>query len=44
MSKDLGLVPMTPQASLCARVASQAILEELLGKGLARRGVAGCVA
>jgi len=44
MSVDLGLVPMTPQAGHCARAASQALLKELLGKGLARRGVSGCVA
>ena len=36
MSKDLGLLPMTPQAGHCARAASQAVLKELLGKGLAR--------
>jgi hypothetical protein len=35
MSKDLGLLPMTPQAGHCARAASQAVLKELLGKGLA---------
>jgi len=39
MSIDLGLVPMTPQTGHCARAASQAILKELLGKGLARRAV-----
>ena len=53
MSVDLGLVPMTPQTGHCARAASQALLKELLGKGLARRwgegapspsGVSGCVA
>ena len=33
MSVDLGLVPMTPQTGHCAR-ASQALLKELLGKGL----------
>ena len=44
MSIDLGLVPMTPQTGHCARAASQALLKELLGKGLARRGVSGCVA
>jgi hypothetical protein len=38
MSIDLGLVPMTPQTGHCARAASQAILKELLGKGLAWRG------
>ena len=43
MSVDLGLVPMTPQTGHCARAASQAVLKELLGKGLARRGVSGCV-
>ena len=37
MSVDLGLVPMTPQTGHCARAASQALLKELLGKGLARR-------
>ena len=36
MSIDLGLVPMTPQTGHCARAASQALLKELLGKGLAR--------
>ena len=35
MSVDLGLVPMTPQTGHCARAASQALLKELLGKGLA---------
>jgi Glycosyl hydrolases family 32 N-terminal domain len=44
MSKDLGLLPMTPQTGHCARAASQAVLKELLEKGLARRGVSGCVA
>ncbi len=44
MSIDLGLVPLTPQKGHCARAASQAILKELLGKGLARRRVSGCVA
>ena len=53
MSIDLGLGPMTPQTGHCARAASQAILKELLGKGLARRWgegapspsrVSGCVA
>ncbi len=44
MSIDLGLVPLTPQKGHCARAASQAILKELLGKGLARRGVSGGVA
>jgi len=44
MSKTLAFCRWTPQAGLCARVASQAILKELLGKALARRGVAGCVA
>ena len=44
MSIDLGLLPMTPQTGHCARADSQAILSELLGKGLARRGVSGCVA
>jgi hypothetical protein len=44
MSIDLGLVPLTPQTGHCARAASQALLKELLGKGLARRGVSGCVA
>jgi hypothetical protein len=33
MSKDLGLLPMTPQAGHCARAASQAVLKECLGKG-----------
>ena len=42
MSIDLGLVTLTPQTGHCA--ASQALLKELLGKGLARRGVFGCVA
>ncbi len=37
MSIDLGLVPLTPQTGHCARAASQALLKELLGKGLARR-------
>jgi hypothetical protein len=41
MSIDLGLVPLTPQTGHCARAASQALLKELLGKGLARRGVSG---
>ena len=31
-------VPMTPQTGHSARAASQAVLKELLGKGLARRG------
>ena len=44
MSLDLGLVPLTPQTGHCARAASQAVLKELLGKGLARRGASGCVA
>jgi len=44
MSIDLGLGPMTPQTGHCTRAASQALLKELLGKGLARRGVSGCVA
>ena len=44
MSVDLGLLPMTPQTGHCARAASQALLKELLGKGLARRGISGCVA
>jgi len=44
MSKDLGLLPMTPQTGHCARAASQAILKESLENGLARRGVSGCVA
>ena len=53
MSIDLGLVPLTPQTGHCARAASQALLKELLGKGLARgwgegapspSGVSGCVA
>ena len=44
MSVDLGLVPMTPQKGHYARAASQALLKELLGRGLARRGVSGCVA
>jgi hypothetical protein len=44
MSEDLGFVPLTPQTGHCARAASQAVLKELLGKGLARRGVSGCVA
>ncbi len=44
MSIDLGLVSLTPQTGHCARAASQALLKELLGKGLARRGVSGCVA
>ena len=44
MSIDLGLVPLTPQTGHCARAASQALLKELLGKGLTRRGVSGCVA
>jgi hypothetical protein len=44
MSEDLGLVPMTPQTGHYARAASQAILKESLGKGLARRGVSGGVA
>ena len=35
MSIDLGLVPLTPQTGHCARAASQALLKELLGKGLA---------
>ncbi len=35
MSKDLGLLPMTPQAGHCARATSQAVLKELLRKGLA---------
>ncbi len=39
MSVDLGLVPMTPQTGHCARAASQAILSELLGKGLARHSI-----
>ena len=43
MSIDLGLVTLTPQTGHCARAASQALLKELLGKGLARRGVSGCV-
>ncbi len=38
MSIDLGLVTLTPQTGHCARAASQALLKELLGKGLARRG------
>ena len=38
MSIDLGLLPLTPQTGHCARAASQAVLKELLGKGLARRG------
>src|SRR3977135_2383379 len=42
--KALGLVPMTPQRGHCARAASQALPKELLGKGLAWRGVPGCVA
>jgi len=44
MSLDLGLVPLTPQTGHCARAASQALLKELLEKGLARRGVSGRVA
>jgi hypothetical protein len=53
MSLDLGLVTLTPQTGHCARAASQALLKELLGKGLARgwgegapspSGVSGCVA
>jgi hypothetical protein len=44
MSIDLGLVPLTPQTGHYARAASQALLKELLGKGLARRGISGCVA
>ena len=44
MSLDLGLLTLTPQKGDCARAASQAVLKELLGKGLARRGVSGCVA
>ena len=44
MSVDLGPVPLTQQTGHCARAASQALLKELLGKGLARRGVSGCVA
>jgi hypothetical protein len=44
MSIDRGLLPMTPQTGHCARAASQAALKELLGKGLAWRGVSGCVA
>ena len=44
MSLDLGLVPLTPQTGHCARAASQAVLKELLEKGLARRGVSGRVA
>ena len=36
MSIDLGLSPLTPQTGHCARAASQALLKELLGKGLAR--------
>ena len=53
MSIDLGLVPLTPQTGHCARAASQAVLKELLGKGLARgwgegapspSRVSGCVA
>ena len=35
---DLGLVPLTPQTGHCARAASQALLKELPGKGLAPRG------
>ena len=53
MSIDLGLVPLTLQTGHCARAASQAVLKELLGKGLARgwgegapspSRVSGCVA
>jgi hypothetical protein len=44
MSKDLGLMPLTPQTGHFARAASQGILKEMFGKGLARRGVSGCVA
>jgi hypothetical protein len=44
MSIDLGLVPMTSQTGHCARAASQAVLKESLEKGLAQRGVSGCVA
>ena len=53
MSIDLGLVPLTPQTGHCAQAASQAVLKELLGKGLARgwgegapspSRVSGCVA
>ena len=43
MSIDLGLVTLTPQTAI-APAASQALLKELLGKGLARREVFGCVA
>jgi hypothetical protein len=43
MSIDLGLVPLTPQTGHCARAASQALLKETLGKGLARRGISGRV-
>jgi hypothetical protein len=43
MSIDLGLLPMTLQNGHCARAASQTVLKELLEKGLARRGVSGCV-
>ena len=53
MSIDLGLLPLTPQTGHCARATSQALLKELLGKGLARgwgegapspSRVSGCVA
>jgi hypothetical protein len=43
MSIDLGLLPLTPQTGHCARAASQTLLKELLGKGLACRGGLGSI-